>query len=833
MDGSIRVGTKIDTSGAEKDLNRLQKECEKTADAIRNAGEKLKTTFTGMSAKQLEKSLEKVNKELQKTLELQSQVEAQGQAVTDSYKPLYKKATSESQRERIDEMAEAELEPINAKWAELNAKAEEYRQQIAAIEGELRAQTQAEFEKNTAVEEGAKAREKEAEATKKTARETAKLQSTATKASRQITREINRGIKRILRLSIAVLGVESAFTVLRRATNAALSDNEKLSTQLNSIWNVLGTAISPVIETLVKWLTIAISYINAFVYALTGIDFVAKSNANALKKQTEATNAAVKASKQLAGFDEMNKLSDTSASSAGSSGIKTGQFETVPVDTSKVEKMVDLFKKIKDHAVEIGAAILGWKLGGFIKNLVLAGKKATSLSDKLKLLGKGVLITLGVTLVVTGIALETKGIVDAVQNELNKNNAGDILAGGGLTVGGATLLGQAFGSALVGGAIGAIIAGIPMLGVGIYDAIVNEMNWLNATLIPLGSTMAGAGIGAIIGACGGPIGAGIGALIGLVIGGIVDLTLLIIEKWDEISAWLDENIVQPMAEFFAPLIDACKEAWAWIDEHLIKPIKDFFDEIWEAITEIWNHAVEKAKEIKDGVIKAIKPIIDKVKEIFAKIKEIFQALWRAFKEYVWNPIVNKLKGFYNDHIKPIIDKIKGVFNRVGAWCKEKIIDPIVEKITWLKDKAIELFKAIGTTVVDFISGSVKAVINGLLWSIEKAINGFIKMLNRAIGLINKIPGVDIKKVELLEVPKLARGGIVNNPGRGVPAIIGEAGAEAVLPLENNTGWMDILADKINGEGRSIVVQVVLSGKKIHEEIIKLSQRRDFATNGVI
>lgn len=831
MDGSIRVGTKIDTSGAEKDLNRLQKECEKTADAIQNAGEKLKTTFTGMSAKQLEKSLEKVNKELQKTLELQAQVEAEGQAVSDSYKPMYDKATSEEQRGRIDEMAEAELEPINAKWAELNAKAEEYRQQIAAIEAELRAQTQAEFEKNSAVEEGAEAREKEAAATKKSTRETAKLQSAATKASRQITREINRGIKRILRLSIAVLGVESAFTILRRATNAAMSDNEKLSNQLNSIWNVLGTAITPVIETLVKWITVAISYINAFVYALTGIDYVAKSNANALKKQTDATNAAVKASKQLAGFDEMNKLTDTSASA--SSGTKPGQFETVPVDTGKVEKMVDLFKKIKDHAVEIGAAILGWKLGKFIKDLALAGVKANGLRDKLKLLGKGVLITLGVTLAITGISLETKGIADAVKNALNTSNSADILGGAGLTTGGAALIGQAFGSALVGGAIGAIIAGIPVLGVGIYDAIVNQMNWLNATLIPLGATMAGAGIGAIIGACGGPIGAGIGALIGLVIGGIVDLTLLIIEKWDEISAWIDENIIQPMADFFAPLIDACKTAWAWIDEHLIKPIKDFFDEIWEAITEIWNHAVEKAKEIKDGVIKAIKPIIDKVKEIFAKIKEIFQALWWAFKEYVWNPIVNKLKGFYNDHIKPIIDKIKGVFNKVGAWCKERIIDPIVEKITWLKDKAIDIFKKIGTTVVDFISGSVKAVINGLLWSIEKAINGFLKMLNGAIDIINKIPGVDIKKVELLTIPKLAQGGIVNNPGRGVPVIAGEAGAEAVLPLENNTGWMDILADKINGGGRSIVVQVMLSGKKIHEEIIKLSQRRDFATNGVI
>ena len=43
------------------------------------------------------------------------------------------------------------------------------------------------------------------------------------------------------------------------------------------------------------------------------------------------------------------------------------------------------------------------------------------------------------------------------------------------------------------------------------------------------------------------------------------------------------------------------------------------------------------------------------------------------------------------------------------------------------------------------------------------------------------------------VPKYARGGVFDSPHIG---IIGEAGAEAVMPLENNTEWIDILAHKI-------------------------------------
>ena len=43
------------------------------------------------------------------------------------------------------------------------------------------------------------------------------------------------------------------------------------------------------------------------------------------------------------------------------------------------------------------------------------------------------------------------------------------------------------------------------------------------------------------------------------------------------------------------------------------------------------------------------------------------------------------------------------------------------------------------------------------------------------------------------IPKLAKGAIVDSP---TLAMIGEKGKEAVVPLENNTGWMDALAQKV-------------------------------------
>ena len=56
---------------------------------------------------------------------------------------------------------------------------------------------------------------------------------------------------------------------------------------------------------------------------------------------------------------------------------------------------------------------------------------------------------------------------------------------------------------------------------------------------------------------------------------------------------------------------------------------------------------------------------------------------------------------------------------------------------------------------------------------------------------------------------------------------GEAGREAILPLERNTGWMDTLADRVasrvsgdSGSNQPIVVQVVLDGKVVAESTVR-------------
>jgi hypothetical protein len=67
------------------------------------------------------------------------------------------------------------------------------------------------------------------------------------------------------------------------------------------------------------------------------------------------------------------------------------------------------------------------------------------------------------------------------------------------------------------------------------------------------------------------------------------------------------------------------------------------------------------------------------------------------------------------------------------------------------------------------------------------------LINGAIRLINKIPGVSIGRLGRLSLPRLAKGGVVDDP---TVAEIGENGAEAIVPLENNTKWIKRVASEL-------------------------------------
>ena len=182
--------------------------------------------------------------------------------------------------------------------------------------------------------------------------------------------------------------------------------------------------------------------------------------------------------------------------------------------------------------------------------------------------------------------------------------------------------------------------------------------------------------------------------------------------------------------------------------------------------------------------------------------------------------------------KELVQKIKDAFGTAINWIKEKF-NAMVSFFGSLISKIVGLFKPIGTKIGDVLGGAFKAVINGVLKSIENILNSRIKAINGLISVINKVPGINLGKLSTFNLPRLAVGGIVNMPSRGVPiggAIAGEAGAEGVIPLTNSQA-METLGQAI---GKYVTINAnitnTMNGRVISRELQKVNSSSDFAFN---
>jgi hypothetical protein len=100
----------------------------------------------------------------------------------------------------------------------------------------------------------------------------------------------------------------------------------------------------------------------------------------------------------------------------------------------------------------------------------------------------------------------------------------------------------------------------------------------------------------------------------------------------------------------------------------------------------------------------------------------------------------------------------------------------------------------GSSLGKSMGDAAKTALNKVISAVEKAINKGIGLINGAIGIINKLPGVSVGKVTKVSFPRLARGGVLE---RGQVGLLEGSGAEAVVPLEHNRAWLSRVAEDLN------------------------------------
>ena len=375
----------------------------------------------------------------------------------------------------------------------------------------------------------------------------------------------------------------------------------------------------------------------------------------------------------------------------------------------------------------------------------------------------------------------------------------------------------------IGGKVAGWVTGLSILA-GMILLIVGAFS-LNIPLVLAGVTLAG--IGVSIGDASGTFSA-----------------------WDEwlngigesISNWFSETI-SAIGDFFSNIwndikdgaksaVDAIKGFFSdigdWFYTNVIEPIGNFFSDLWQDIKDIANSVgdwfVQAWTDIKNFFVDTWNSIKEKASNTWDGIKNVFSTVGNWFHDKVISPVGDFFSGMWGklkNGAKDAWAGIKNVFSTVAnffgdifskAWKKVKDIFSTGGKIfDGIKDGIVDAFKTIVNAIITGINKVVALPFKGINWALNKIKN---------IEILGLKPFDWIDTISVPQIPKLAKGGITNG---ATLAEIGEAGREMVLPLEANTQWMDLLAEKINQrQGRSIPTKLILqvNGRTFGETAIE-------------
>lgn len=282
------------------------------------------------------------------------------------------------------------------------------------------------------------------------------------------------------------------------------------------------------------------------------------------------------------------------------------------------------------------------------------------------------------------------------------------------------------------------------------------------------------------------------------------------EVVDDILSLYENHIAPVISDLTQILSEFVGNVLAWFNEDILPIIRDAADEI-SSIVE------DNILPIIDNIIETIGGIIDILKILFERyLKQQLEWLKNVLLP-VTTVVFKTVTNMFTDLLRTATTVIKAIIQILKG-----LVEFIAGVMTGDMDRAFEGLKDIFSGFKTFISG----VVNGILGIVETMANGVVDSINMVIRALNKLSfdvpdwvpiiggeswGFDLTELEHVKLPRLATGGITMGPTR---ALIGEAGREAVLPLENNTEWMDELADRIgNGARGPVTVVLEMDGKE--------------------
>ncbi|HGQ2554107.1 TPA: hypothetical protein ACL5L8_001476 [Streptococcus pneumoniae] len=295
------------------------------------------------------------------------------------------------------------------------------------------------------------------------------------------------------------------------------------------------------------------------------------------------------------------------------------------------------------------------------------------------------------------------------------------------------------------------------------------------------------------------------------IAALIAIGVLLYQNWDTVvefakTAWQGlcdfiSGICRAIGEFFSGL-------WTKLQE-IFEPIGQWFGEkfqqAWDAIVNIFSGIGEWFSGVFQGAW-------DAIVNIFTPIGSWFGQRWADVTSALAN-----IRAWFTDIFQKAWTGLTNIFSKLGLWFGERWADVtsvLANVSSWFGNMFTSAYNAVknafssiggffsgvwstvqsifvnaGQKVGSAVGGAFKSAVNAVLGTIENVVNGFIGMINGVLGVVRNLPGLGwVGSVSTVSLPRLARGGIVDSP---TIAMIGEAGKEAVVPLEN-TGFIQTL-----------------------------------------
>lgn len=282
------------------------------------------------------------------------------------------------------------------------------------------------------------------------------------------------------------------------------------------------------------------------------------------------------------------------------------------------------------------------------------------------------------------------------------------------------------------------------------------------------------------------------------IAALIAIGVLLYQNWDTVvefakTAWQGlcdfiSGICQAIGEFFSGL-------WTKLQE-IFEPIGQWFGEKfqqgWNAISNTfsklgswfgdrWNDSKNALAEANTWLGEKFQSGRDKVNSAFEKVGSWFGDRWNDIKDGV-----KEADAWFGEKFESAKEKTQNPFQKIGSWFSERwndIQNALKEIPNWFKNlfnDAMENAKSIVKSGID----KLRSFFN-FDWSLPRI----------------KLPHFNISGSFSLNPPRIpsfsvdwyARGGVFNSPSI---IGVGEAGQEAVMPLERNTGWISTLAQKV-------------------------------------